>query len=219
MLLSTQLAMFCTIHVFISYLYDTCNSCNMGVKDPLFEFGDEEPIAFSLLLINCCVCQQVTISHVHCNHSTIFCNVVVSVIITPPTDLTVVSPDSATFNCTATANPRAVTQWTRNGIVLNGTMGSFVISYSTEGDCIITDPPNDCVITSTLDINDIVPNNNGEYVCTAINAAGNETASVSLIVHGKYSLHRPNNCRLIYFLSVHQLTCNLTTSWVIMFWL
>ena len=115
-----------------------------------------------------------------------FYNVVVSVITTPPTDLTVVSPKSATFNCTAIANPRAVIQWTRNGIVLNGTVGNFVISYSTEGDCIITDPPSDCVITSTLDIINTVPNNSGEYVCTAINAAGNETASVSLIVHGKY---------------------------------
>ena len=69
-------------------------------------------------------------------------------------------------------------------------MGKYFISYSTEGDCIITDPPSDCVITSTLDIFDVVPNNSGEYVCTAINAAGNDTASGSLTVHGKYSLHR-----------------------------
>ena len=52
-------------------------------------------------------------------------------------------------------------------------------------DCIITDPPSDCVITSTLDIYDVVPNDSGEYVCTAINDAGNDTASVSLTVHGK----------------------------------
>ena len=68
-------------------------------------------------------------------------------------------------------------------------MGKFFISYSIEGDCIITEPPSDCVITSTLDINDIVPNDSGEYVCTAINAAGSDTASGSLTVHGKYSLH------------------------------
>ena len=59
-----------------------------------------------------------------------------------------------------------------------------------EGDCIFTDPPSDCVITSTLDIYDIVPNDSGEYVCAAINAAGNDTASGSLTVHGKYSLYR-----------------------------
>ena len=109
---------------------------------------------------------------------------------TPHSDLTVVSPYSVMFNCTVTANPRAVIQWTRNEIVLNGTMGKFTISYSTEGDCIITDPPSDCVITSTLEINDIVPNDSEEYMCTAINAAGNDTASVSLTVHGKYSLHK-----------------------------
>ena len=68
-------------------------------------------------------------------------------------------------------------------------MGRFFISYFTEGDCIITDPPSDCVIISMLDINDIVPNDSGEYMCTAINAAGSDTASGSLTVYGKYSLH------------------------------
>ena len=117
----------------------------------------------------------------------IYYTTVVPVITTPPTNLTVVSPDSATFNCTATAKPRAVIQWSRNGIVLNGTMGKLFISDFREGNCIITDPPSDCVITSTLDINGTVPNDSGEYVCTAINAAGSDTASVSLPVHGEYS--------------------------------
>ena len=101
-----------------------------------------------------------------------------------------VSPDSATFNCTATAKPRAVIQWTiNNGIVLTGTMGKFSIADTTEGDCIITNPPSECVITSTLGIVDTIPNDSGEYVCTAINDAGNNTASVSLTVNGKYSSH------------------------------
>ena len=112
----------------------------------------------------------------------------VPVITTSPADLRVVSFDNATFNCTATANPRAVIQWTKNEIVLNDTMEIFIISYYKEGNCIITDPHSDCVITSTLDINDVVPNDSGEYVCTAINAAGNDTASGSLTVHGKYSV-------------------------------
>ena len=115
-----------------------------------------------------------------------FCfTTVIPIITVPPTNLTVVSPDSATFDCTVTAKPRAVIQWTRNGVVFNGTMEKFFISYSTEGDCIITDPPSDCVITSTLDINDVVPNDSGEYLCTAINAAGNDTAPVLLTIHGK----------------------------------
>ena len=117
---------------------------------------------------------------------TFYYTTVVPVITNPPTILTVVSPDSAGFNCTATAKPRAVIKWTRNGIVLNGTVGKFFISDVKEGDCIITDPPSECVIISTLDINDTVSNDNGEYVCTAINTAGNDTASVSLPVHGEY---------------------------------
>ena len=116
----------------------------------------------------------------------IYYTTVAPVTTTSPTNLTVVSPDSATFNCTATAKPRAVIKWTKNGIVLNGTAGKFFISDIKEGDCIITDPPSECVIISTLKINDTVPNDGGEYVCTAINAAGNDTASVSLPVHGEY---------------------------------
>ena len=98
-----------------------------------------------------------------------------------------VSNDSATFNCTATAKPRAVIQWTSNdGTVLNGTTGKFTTIDLVEGDCMITDPPSECVITSMLEIADIVPNDDGEYVCTAINPAGNNTAFAPLTVHGKY---------------------------------
>ena len=75
-------------------------------------------------------------------------------------------------------------------MVLTGTMGKFTITDTTEGDCIITNPPSECVITSILDIADNVPNDSGEYVCTAINDASNNTASVSLTVYGKHSSHR-----------------------------
>ena len=104
-----------------------------------------------------------------------------------PTNITVVSPDGATFNCTATAKPQAVIQWTtNNGTVLTDTLEKFTINNITEGDCIITNPPSGCVITSILEIANSVPNDDGEYVCTAINPAGNVTASASLTVHGKY---------------------------------
>ena len=84
-------------------------------------------------------------------------------------------------------------------------MGKFFISDTREGDCIITDPPSDCVITSTLDINDVVPNDSGEYVCTAINVAGSDTASVSLTVHGEYSLYL--NCACLTD------SCQIVTNW------
>ena len=63
-------------------------------------------------------------------------------------------------------------------------MGKFFISGVREGNCIITDPPSECMTTSTLDIYDVVPNDSGEYVCTAINDAGSNTIPVSLTVHG-----------------------------------
>ena len=71
-------------------------------------------------------------------------------------------------------------------MVLNDMMGKFSINNMTKGDCIITDPPSECVITSILEIADSVPNDDGEYVCTAINPAGNDTASALLTVYGKY---------------------------------
>ena len=116
---------------------------------------------------------------------------VAPVITAPPTNLTVISPDSATFNCVATAKPRAIIQWTRNGNVLNVTMGKFTTTDSTQGDCIITNPPSDCITTSRLDIADTIPNDSGEYVCTAINAASYDIESASLTVNGKYSFQRP----------------------------
>ena len=116
-----------------------------------------------------------------------YCLTVAPVITAPPTNLTVISPDSATFNCTATAKPRAIIQWTRNGNVLNFAMGKFTITDSTQGDCIITNPPSDCITTSRLDIADTIPNDSGEYVCTAINVVGNDMTSASLTVYGKYS--------------------------------
>ena len=41
------------------------------------------------------------------------------------------------------------------------------------------------MITSTLEIADYEPSDSGEYVCTATNAAGSETATVSLAIHGE----------------------------------
>ena len=63
----------------------------------------------------------------------------------------------------------------------------ITITDSTQGDCIITNPPSECLITSILEITDSVPNDSGEYVCTAINPAGNDTASVTLMVNSKCS--------------------------------
>ena len=88
-------------------------------------------------------------------------------------------------------------------MVLTGTMGKFTITDITEGDCIITNPPSECVITSILDIVDNVPNDSGQYLCTAINDAGNNTASVSLTVYGKYIyVYRVMELRIPYDIAI-----------------
>lgn len=104
---------------------------------------------------------------------------------TTTNNLIVVSHDNATFSCTATAKPLAIIQWSRNGMALTGTMDKFIITNFTQGECFSTNPTSECMITSVLTIVDSVPNDSGEYLCTAINFAGNDTAFVSLTVHGK----------------------------------
>ena len=119
----------------------------------------------------------------------LYAYIVVPVITISPTNQTVVSTDNATFTCTATAKPRGVIQWRRNGVVLTNTMKHIIID-SEEGDCVITNPPSDCIIISTLSITNNTQNDNGEYVCTVSNPAGYDIASVSLIVYGKYLSYR-----------------------------
>ena len=102
---------------------------------------------------------------------------------------TVVSPNITTFNCSATAKPRAEIQWMRNGMVLvtGGTVDNItritVIDIA-QGDCNITRPPSECVLTSTLDLDVTMPINVGEYVCSASNPAGSDRETASLTVHG-----------------------------------
>ena len=87
---------------------------------------------------------------------------------------------------------------------LTGTMGKFTITDTTAGECIISNPPSECVITSILDIADNVPNDSGEYVCTAINDAGNDIESASLTVYGKYSSHRPSDTTIYIAVVSHR---------------
>ena len=100
---------------------------------------------------------------------------------------TVVSPNPAMFNCSATAKPRADIQWMRGGMVLSNTLdGSTKITITpiTQGDCNITRPPSECVLTSTLEITETIPDDAGEYVCYATNPVGSVLETASLIVNG-----------------------------------
>jgi len=100
---------------------------------------------------------------------------------------TVVSPDTITLNCSATANSLAEIQWMRDGMVLGNTIDNFTkvtILYNVQGDCTITSPPSECVLTSTLMLTDTIPANTGRYVCAASNPAGSDVETAWLTVHG-----------------------------------
>jgi len=97
---------------------------------------------------------------------------------------TVESTDTTTINCSATAKPRAEIQWMRDGMVLSDNSTRITIDYDAQGDCIITRPPSDCAITSTLEITGTIPDDAGEYVCNATNPVGNVLETASLIVNG-----------------------------------
>jgi len=103
------------------------------------------------------------------------------------TNQTVVSPDTAILNCSATAKPRAEIQWMRDGMVLGNTINNttkVTIFYDEQGDCIITRQPDECVLASTLILSDTIPDNTGQYVCSASNPAGSDMEAAWLTVHG-----------------------------------
>ena len=97
-------------------------------------------------------------------------------ILEPPENLTVVQPHSATFLCNATARPRPEITWWRMGSQLMEQPGVIEISTSTFGER---------EIVSNLTIIMADPSDAGGYACNATNAAGQDTATAELTVHGK----------------------------------
>ena len=87
-----------------------------------------------------------------------------------------VQPQSATFLCNVTAQPRPEITWWRMGRQLVEQPGVIKISNSTFGER---------EIVSNLTIIMADPSDAGRYACNATNAAGQDTAAAELIVHGK----------------------------------
>ena len=104
----------------------------------------------------------------------------------PPLTQAVNLSTNVTFICVANAKPRATIQWAKSGNVLSNTT-SIRISTMTMGNCTLTDPPEQCVISSKLEIINAQPPDDGIYTCNATNEAGylekNATLSVDGIVH------------------------------------
>ena len=106
-------------------------------------------------------------------------------IITSPVTRIVKSSSNVTFICTASSKPRATIQWTRNGNELANS-SKIMITNCTKGSCVITDPPDQCVISSTLEIFNTEPPDSGTITCNATNEAGYLEKSAALSVDGTY---------------------------------
>ena len=63
-----------------------------------------------------------------------------------------------------------------------------IITNSIMGNCTFTDPPSQCVSSSTLQILNTRAVDSGEYTCVATNVAGRDEESISLIVNGMLKL-------------------------------
>ena len=116
--------------------------------------------------------------------------IVAPVITQPPLDKILTANKNANISCTATGKPQAVISWLRNNneIISNNSLSdggvSVIITNSTIGNCSITDPPSQCVSSSTLQILNTRAVDSGEYTCLATNEAGRDTKAATLIVNG-----------------------------------
>ena len=106
-------------------------------------------------------------------------------IISPILTQIVKSSSNVSFICTANSKPQATIQWTKNGNTLSNTT-TIIISSTTMGNCALTDPPDQCEISSTLKILNTQLPDNGVYTCNASNEAGDAEENTTLIVVGKY---------------------------------
>ena len=107
-----------------------------------------------------------------------------------PKNKTIKSSESTSFTCTATGKPQVLINWSKNNIIIQNESLSdggvpVIITNSTIGNCTITDPPSQCVSSSTLRISNATATDGGEYTCIAANVAGNDTDIGTLIVNGK----------------------------------
>ena len=120
-------------------------------------------------------------------------------ILTPPINHTTYSSVNVTFSCIATGNPRVVVQWAFNGTILsNNDQVKFMITNSTQGNCTISDPPEQCKTFSKLEMFNVEPTDNGEYICSATNSAGKLENSANLYVNGQFI-----NTVLVYSYSLY----------------
>ena len=106
----------------------------------------------------------------------------------PPSSQKAEASNNISFICVANAKPWAAIQWIKNGNLLSNTT-TMKISSTTMGNCTITDPPDQCVTSSTLTIFNTQPSDSGAYTCNATNEAGYVGKKARLIVVGKSKIY------------------------------
>ena len=99
--------------------------------------------------------------------------------ITPPMNVSVVSPEPAMFSCTADGVPRPNITWLR---VNNGTDMEVLEDSFTQ---ITTTTLTDRLTMSVLTFNETQPFRSGVYVCLAANLVDSATAMAELTVNGE----------------------------------
>ena len=104
-------------------------------------------------------------------------------IITPPVTQTVMSSSNVTFICAASSKPQLKIHWRKNGNILANN-SKIIITNHTRGSCAITDPPEQCVVSSTLEISNAQSPDSGIITCIATNEVGYLERSATLSVDG-----------------------------------
>ena len=105
---------------------------------------------------------------------------VAPVILIPPENLTVISPNNATFFCQATARPGPDITWWR--VEDDGNISR--VMETTEEYAIVNVEMGERVRNSTLVVIDSQPSDTGVYRCLANNVSY-DSATANLIVYGK----------------------------------
>ena len=123
-------------------------------------------------------------------------------ITTPPMSVSVVSPDPATFSCTADGVPRPDITWWR---VNDGTEMEVIEDSSTQ---ITTSTVNGRLIMSIFIFNETQPFRSGVYVCSAANILDPARAMANLTVNGRLKSTSFHHLYKTFFLNLYRYTSN-----------
>ena len=101
-------------------------------------------------------------------------------ITSPPTDMTVVEPERASFTCVAEGLPRPFITW-----FLQQDNMTSEISDGLDFNITVTEGSGDRQVTSILTVASVRPSLAGMYICNASNMVDDNTENATLIVHGE----------------------------------